>query len=243
MIAARFKISESEAKTTFDFTQQSLLNLLKEKNIQLDLNHEVVKLSFLNALKCIIFNGFEFNQEPEHFYVQAKNMKVIDYTDKGAIDRYVKVLGFSESPYGKLKIAMDHGTVTFAYPPVVVYEGDVYEKKTVNNVTTINHEPKGLSKKFKAVYVVLKVHDQLVSYDMDLNDFVRLSTYKAKQTKGDLSGSFYAKISEAVIDDGFAKAKVLKHALKTLKQKGHSSAIEFVADEIDDYETKPLIDF
>lgn len=243
MICARFKVTEKDAQYIYDEVSNSLKNIIIEKNLQLNVDHELCKESFHYAVKSIIFNQLDIYAQPAHFYIQAKSLKAVTYEGNKAVDKWIKVLGFSESPYGSLKIAIDNGSVDFAAPPEVVYENDEYSSSTVNGLKVINHtRAKGNRGRIIGGFVTLSVKGHLMSYELNMDDIKRLAAYKAKLNKSDdLSKTFYADIDDGKIDEGFLKAKVLKHALKVLKVKGSRFRDEkFEADEDDQpkYETK-----
>lgn len=241
MISLRHRVTEEEAQQMYDEVSAAVKAMIAANNIQLTVDHDLCKESFHYAVKSILFNDLDLYAQPAHFYLQAKNLKAVTYEGGKAIEKWIKVLGFSESPYGSLKIAIDNGSVDFAAPPEVVYEKDEYSSSTVNGIKVINHtRAKGDRGRIIGGFVTLSVKGHLISFEMNMDDINRLAAYKAKQQK-DLSNTFYANISEGKIDEGFLKAKVLKHALKVLKVKGSRFRNEnFEADEDvqPKYETK-----
>lgn len=241
MIQVRFKISEEEAcakwEVVNDFIEQ------RAKLLQLD-DTDLTRESIKEAAKSIIFNNFDLYAEPAHFYLQAKKVKGLVPVNGKLQEQWIKVLGFSTSPYGRLALAMQKGAIDFAYPAQIVREGDAFSKVIADGVPSINHTPlEGNKGRILSAYITLVVKGRNVTFSLSWADIERLAAYKKKQVQGRLEDTFYKDIDKGEIDEGFLKAKVLKHALKTLTNSVSVEQSEkFIIDEdvIEEKIIKPL---
>lgn len=151
----------------------------------------------------VIMAGLSFSPDANHVYVQPS------FTNSSILTYYI-------SPYGKLFLCQNAGSVDHVTQPVIVYEGDTFRVGTNERGhqivlhSALQHPEKKPPVIAGYVFVVTPKGDR-EPYWMDKADVERL---KAKSRGNKL---YVAQNGD--IDSGFFGGKLIRHSLKTYRTK------------------------
>ena len=117
------------------------------------------------------------------------------------------------SPYGELAIRKTFGQIEDVNNPVLVYEGDTFDIKEYSGNSVISYDNKHKQgARLRAGFIkIVKNHGRVEYFSMDMNDVERLRRYSEK--KNGEANKLYTS-NDGQIDEGFFRAKIIKHAFK-----------------------------
>lgn len=171
---------------------------------------ECSKISLFGCFLDMAVNGLSLDQSGRpQCYLIPRNVKI--KTPNG--DVWEKRAGLSVSAYGELYMRQRAGQIKYADNPVVVYEGDTFRPIIKNGAKFVEYEgafPRQ-SGKIVAAFIRIVRNDGSVDYSwMMESDWQRLSTFSAKQNKGNANALYTS--NNGNIDAGFLENKMIKHA-------------------------------
>lgn len=173
---------------------------------------ECNELSVASTFLEVISNGLSFEKSANHVYMIPRNVKVGD--------NWEKRLTYSYAAHGVIYLCKAAGSIQDCTPPVIVYEGDEIEVKTVNGVLTVNHS-KAIPQKSKKIlggYCFVNTGRNREAFWMGIEEVERLIGFSAKANKG-TANELYKSGPDGQIDSGFFATKIVKSALKNYRRK------------------------
>ena len=208
---ATHKIKNEElANSLFELEKFNFMKLLEE-NPSLNKANEVNKYAtFIDVIK----DGLSFDKTQKHVYLMVRNVKTNQKDEKGK-DIYSPRMSYEISKNGVMFLVKKAGSVKDISEPVIVYEGDDIDVKTINGDLQIIHSPAipRKSKKILGCYFFVITNDNRkdpVWYP--IGKIERLKKFSEKQNKGE-SNVLYTSGYEGQIDEGFFVTKAVKAGL------------------------------
>lgn len=190
---------------------------------------QATMFSLYGCLMDIITNGLSFDPSANLVYVTIRNFNT---AQRGQADQWEKRASNTISPYGELTLRIKYGQVKYIDTPVVVFEGDLFKKGyNEDGKQYIRYEaqiPRCTNNIVAGFVKVVRPDGTFDFPHMDSMDIERLKNYSVKQNKKvtDLYGGS-GENATGVIDTGFFKAKLIRHAFKAFPKVkilgGHSS--------------------
>ena len=198
---------------------------------------ECTKISLLGCFLDIAVNGLSLdNSGRPQCYLIPRNVKV--KTSNG--DMWEKRAGLTISAYGEVYMRQRAGQIRYADNPVIVYEGDHFRPiLNANGAKAVEYQGAFPRKSEKPVAAFIRIvrNDGSVDYSwMMESDWKRLSTFSAKQNKGNANALYTS--NNGLIDPGFLENKMIKHAFDAYPKvrTGNYTLMETTQEE-------PVIDY
>lgn len=202
------KCSNEDAANFFEVEKFQFKTLLQSTPALMECDELSIGSTFLE----VISNGLSFEKSANHVYLIPRSVKVGD--------QWVKRMTYSYAAPGIIYLCKAAGSIQDCTNPVIVYEGDDIEVRTVNGVLTINHSraiPQK-SKKILGGYCFINTGRTREAFWMGIDEIERLIGYSAKANKGN-PNELYKSGHDGQIDSGFFATKIVKAALKNYRRK------------------------
>lgn len=133
----------------------------------------------------------------------------------------------SISAYGELQLRMRSGIIKYADNPIMVYEGDIFEK--VNG--KINHISKHISDVITHAYIHIKKYDGTSEYkDFSIGEIL---TFKAKADEAQQKSLAWTGGVGGQPTRGMIEAKVIKHSFSTYPRLRLGNSTILMTDDMD----------
>jgi len=219
------KCSNEDAKNFFEVEKFQFKTLIQSTPALMECNELSIGSTFLE----VISNGLSFEKSANHVYLIPRNVKVGD--------QWEKRMTYSYAAPGIIYLCKAAGSINDCTTPIIVFEGDDIEVKTVNGVLTVNHSraiPQK-SKKILGGYCFVNTGKTREAFWMGVEEVERLIGYSAKANKGN-ANELYKSGPDGQIDTGFFATKIVKAALKNYRRKRTVSD-----NEVEDVDTVDLI--
>lgn len=177
-----------------------------------------------------------FNTDDKLCYIEKRGYKA--GRNENGQDVYEDRARLIISPYGELAIRQEKGQVAYADPAIVVFEGDEFYIGTDDRSNTFvrwSSKVPRTSKKIIGSFVkITRPNGSYITYYMLQEEIDRLAAYSARQNKNNGANALYGTGENGTgIDQGFLKAKTLKHGLTSfpkVKLVGTNSQIDDLSD-------------
>ena len=204
---------------------------------------ECSELSVRSTFLEVISNGLSFEKAQRQVYLMPSTVNI------GTKDNpvYEKRMGYEIAKNGLVHITTKAGSIKSCSDPVIVYEDDHFEIKTVNNVAKIEHTPKIPRKNHTIIggYCFITLPDNSIEpFWYDVNNVERLKKYSAKKNsrfnpntkkyEDGQANALYTSGNNGQIDEGFFQTKIIKAALKN-KPKKFSGTLHAIDDDVKEY--------
>lgn len=196
--------------------------------------------SLYSCFMDIAANGdvLSFNPDDKLCYIEKRGYKA--GRTEGGQDIWEDRARLIISPYGELSIRQEMGQVSYADPAVVVFDGDLFKIGTDDRSNVVVHWeskiPRASVKIIGSFIKVTRANESFITFYMLQEDIDRLAGYSARQNRGTANALYgTGENGSGQIDQGFLKAKTLKHALATfpkVKLRGTNSSM----DEADQFQ-------
>ena len=183
------------AQSLFELEKFNFMKLMEE-NPKLNEATETTKYgTFMDVIK----DGLSFDKNQKHVYVMLRGGR----------------MSYERAKNGVMFLVKKAGSVKDISEPVIVYEGDDIDVKTVNGDLQIIHSPAipRKSKKILGCYFFVITNDNRkdpVWYPIDKID--RLKKFSEKQNKGS-ANPLYTAGCDGKVDEGFFVTKAVKAGL------------------------------
>lgn len=194
---------------------------------------ECSELSVRSTFLEVISNGLSFEKAQKQIYIMPSSVNV------GTKDKPVWELrmGYEIAKNGLVHITTKAGSIKSCSDPVLVYEDDHFQIKTVNNTTVIDHTPK-IPRKSNVIiggYCFITLPDNSIEpFWYDISNVERLKRYSAKKNGNNGANALYTSGANGQIDEGFFQTKIIKAALKN-KPKKFAGTSNIIDDEAEVY--------
>lgn len=212
-------------------TESFIRAIQEDPNLQ-----QCTALSLYNAFMDMAFYGINVAKQSKPLaYLLWNNVNVGTKDEK----RYEKRANLEISPYGEMSIRQMMGQIKYADDPVIVYEEDEYSGIIYENgQKTVRYKKNLRSKSRKIIAAFMKIvrNDGSTDFvEMDIHQVNRLKGYSERKNRG-VANALYSSNS-GQIDEGFLKAKLIKHAFSAYPRINTSnSKAVFSTDKVDEPE-------
>lgn len=202
------KASEEEAKNFFEVEKFAFRRALEESPAL----QECSDLSIASTFLEVISNGLSFDKTAKHVYLIPRSVKV------GT--NWEKRMTYSYACDGLIYLCVASGSIQGCSTPVIVYQGDEIEVKTIDGRMTINHSPAIPRKSSKILggFCYVTERGERVGFWMGIEEAERLIKFSEK-ANGGKANALYTSGNDGQIDSGFFSTKIAKAALKNKRKK------------------------
>lgn len=213
-------------------TESFMRAIQEDKNLQ-----QCTTLSLYNAFLDMAVYGITVAKQAQPLGYLLWNSVNVGTKQK---PEYEKRATLAISPYGELAIRQRMGQIKHADDPVIVYEEDdytgIYYK---DGKKMIDYKPARKRKNNNIVAAFLKITrlDGTVDFsELDAHGVERLKGYSARKNRGEASALYSS--NNGQIDEGFLKAKLIKHAFRSYPRVDipASNAVFETQKEVEDVE-------
>lgn len=220
----------AEGRAMFILMKESFVRSVSEDpNLQ-----QCTTLSLYNSILDMAFYGIHVAKGSKPLaYLLWNNVNVGTKDDK----RYEKRAYLEISPYGELSIRQALGQIKYADDPVIVYENDEYSGIVYENgQKTVKYKKntKSESRKIIAAFMKITRMDGSVDFtEMDMASVKRLAGYSNRKNFNKGANALYTS-NDGQIDEGFLKAKLIKHAFSSYPRVSNpNTQAQFVTEKIE----------
>ena len=156
-----------------------------------------------------------FNQDDKLCYIEKRNYKA---GNKDGAEQWESRARLIISPYGELAKRIEAGQVAYADPVIVVYDGDLFEIGTDDRSNTVviwkSKVPRTSKKIIGAWVKITRPNGSFATPYLLQEEIDRLAGYSKRGNRGYTNALYGSGENGTGIDEGFLKAKTLKHGLK-----------------------------
>jgi hypothetical protein len=198
VIEAIYKVPREQAEGIYlaerDFFTQALDNDTKLASCELT--------SIMNVFLDVLTHELTFSPALKLIYMEPRWTAIKTHPQGGETR-----LAWKPSPFGKVYLCQRAGSISHVTQPELVFEGDVYISKVVDNVKFISHEKRGTAGKALLCYCFIHLPSGAIeAFELPLDEMLRLKKYNPK------NGLYTSNNGEP--DHGFFKSKTVGHAVK-----------------------------
>lgn len=198
VIEAIYKVPREQAEGIYlaerDFFTQSLDNDTKLASCELT--------SIMNVFLDVLTHELTFSPALKLIYMEPRWTAIKTHPQGGETR-----LAWKPSPFGKVYLCQRAGSISHVTQPELVFEGDIYISKVVDNVKFISHEKRSTAGKALLCYCFIHLPSGAIeAFELPLDEMLRLKKYNPK------NGLYTSNNGEP--DHGFFKSKTVGHAVK-----------------------------
>lgn len=189
------------AQSLFELEKFNFLKLLEE-NPKLNEASETTKYgTFIDVIK----DGLSFDKNAKHIYVMVRSGR----------------MAYERAKSGVMFLVKKAGSVKDITEPVIVYEGDEIDVKTLNGDLQISHSP-SIPRKSKKIlgcyFFVITNENRKDPVWYPIEKIERLKKFSEKQNGGK-ANALYTSGNDGQVDEGFFLTKAVKAGLEKYSKK------------------------